>query len=64
VSNIKQVGKVIKVSDSVVKLRLDYDKLSENNTGVDSVHIFITTINIRLDEMQTGSNEIIFERID
>jgi hypothetical protein len=64
VSNIKQVGKVIKVSDSVVKLRLDYDKLSENDTGADSVHIFITTINIRLDEIQTGSNEIIFERID
>lgn len=64
VSNIKQVGKVIKVSDSVVKLKLVYDKYSKNSTNTDSVYAFITTKNIHLDDRQTVSNVIVFERID
>lgn len=64
VSNIKQIGKVVKVSDSVVKLKLVYDRVSENNTREDSIYAFITTKNIYLDDKQTVSNEIVFERIN
>lgn len=64
ISNIKQVGEVVKVSDSVMKLKLVYDIISKNSTSPDSIHAFIKTKNVYLDERQIISNEIIFERID
>ncbi len=64
ISNIRQIGAIVKVSDSVVKLKLIYDKVLNNSTMTDSIRAVILTKNIHLDEKRIVSNEITFERID
>lgn len=62
VENIKSVGAVEKVSDSVDKIKLTYKIISETHTVTDSVFAHITSKTIVLDGQEMTSNKVKFSK--
>lgn len=62
IENIHQSGKVEIVSDSVQKIKLVYDVVSESYKGVDSIFAVITYKTIQLEGKQTISNKVMFSK--
>lgn len=62
IENIHQSGKVEIVSDSVQKIKLVYDVVSESYKGVDSIFAVIIFKAIQLEGVETISNKVMFSK--
>ena len=62
IKNIKQIGDVVFVNDSVQKIKLSYDKVSENSKSTDTIYAIITKKQIKVDDETLISNKIQFSK--
>ncbi len=60
IKNIKQIGDVVFVNDSVQKLKLSYDKVSDKTKSTDTINAIITKKQIKVDDKILISNKIQF----
>lgn len=62
VKNIRQLGKVMTINDSVQKIKLSYDKVTNNTTSRDTIYAIITKKTIILDDERLISNKVQFSK--
>lgn len=62
IKNIKQIDDVVFVNDSVQKIKLSYDKVSENSKSTDTIYAIITKKQIKVDNETLISNKIQFSK--
>lgn len=62
IKNIKQIGNVVFVNDSVQKIKLSYDKVSDNSKTTDTIYAIITKKQIKVDNETLISNKIQFSK--
>lgn len=63
IKNIKLKGEIVKVSDSVQKMKLFYDIISNNNTMQDSIWAIITINEIAFEGKKIKSKKIKFSSL-
>jgi hypothetical protein len=62
IKNIKQIGDVVFINDSIQKLKLSYDKVSDNSKTTDTIYAIITKKQIKVDDETLISNKIQFSK--
>ncbi|GAA3629135.1 hypothetical protein [Flavivirga jejuensis] len=62
IENIHQVGEVETISDSIQKIKLVYNVVSDSYKGLDSILANIISKTILIDETATISNKVVFLR--
>ncbi|MDG4716871.1 hypothetical protein [Winogradskyella marincola] len=62
IKNIKQIGNVVFVNDSVLKIKLSYDKVSDKTKSTDTINAIITKKQIKVDDKTLISNKIQFSK--
>jgi len=62
IKNIKQIGDVVFVNDSVQKIKLSYDKVSDKTKSTDTINAIITKKQIKVDDKTLISNKIQFSK--
>jgi hypothetical protein len=60
--NIQQQGHIIIVNDSVQKVKLSFDKVSDNTRKTDTIYAIITKKRINVDDETLISNKIQFSK--
>ncbi len=63
ITNIKQMEEIIKISDSVQKIKLYFDVNTDNKTYKDSTLAIITTKSVIIDGDTLTSTKVAFEKI-
>lgn len=63
VKNIRSIGDILKISDSVQKLKLEFDVMSKGKMTHDSIEALIITKTVMMDTDSITSNKIVFKTI-
>ncbi|WP_299115471.1 hypothetical protein [uncultured Winogradskyella sp.] len=62
IKNIKRLGNIIIVNDSVQRIKLSYDKVSNSTKKTDTIYAIITNKKVKLDNETLISNKIQFSK--
>jgi len=62
IQNVQQIGAVIKISDSIQKIRLVFDIVAEDSKKSDSITAIVSTKKIYLDQKEVISTKVVFEK--
>jgi len=62
IKNVQQIGESQQVSDSVQKIRLSFDVVTENSKKRDSITALVSTKKLYLDQKEIISTKVVFEK--
>ena len=62
IKNIKQLGRIVIVNDSVKKIKLSYEKSENNIKRIDTIYAIITNKSVTVDNEVLISNKVRFSK--
>ena len=62
IKNVQQMGATLKISDSVQKIRLLFDIVTESTNKRDSITAIVSTKKVYLDQQEVISTKVVFEK--